>query len=54
MDTIKKIFIKSVTDNGNRSMDENDESNVITICNKTQDKEASIIIIIERTTNLCC
>lgn len=54
MDTIKKYFIKSVTDSGNTSMDENDESNVNTIRNKTQDKEASIIIIMERTTNLYC
>ncbi|XP_060869904.1 kinesin-related protein 4 [Metopolophium dirhodum] len=44
MDTIKKYFIKSVTDNGNKSMDENDESNVNTICNKTQDKENEMII----------
>jgi len=51
MDTIKKYFIQSVVDNVNTSMDENYESNVNTICNKTQDKEASFIIIIERTTN---
>jgi len=53
MDTIKKYFIKSVTDNGNKPMDENDESNVDTICNETRDKEASFIII-ERITNLYC
>lgn len=54
MDNIKKYFIKSVIDNVNKSMDENDESNVNTICNKTQDKEASFIIIIEKPTNLYC
>lgn len=54
MDTIKKYFIQSVAENVNKSMDENDESNVRTICNKTHDKEASFIITKEKTTNLCC
>lgn len=54
MDTIKKYFIQSVVDNVNKSMDKNDESNVNTVYYKNQDKEASFIIIIERTTNLYC
>jgi len=46
MDTIKKYFIqsvKSVEDNVEKSIDENDESKVQTICNKTLNKEASFI-----------
>jgi hypothetical protein len=54
MDTIKKYFTQSVVDNVNKSMDENDESSVCTIYNKTQDEDVSFIIIKERTKNVYC
>ncbi|XP_026817194.1 DNA repair protein RAD50-like [Rhopalosiphum maidis] len=42
MDTIKKYFTQSIVDNVNKSMDENDESSVSTIFNKTQDEDMTI------------
>ncbi|XP_025207166.1 uncharacterized protein LOC112602990 [Melanaphis sacchari] len=44
MDAIKKYFTQSIVDNVNKSMDENDELNVNTIYNKTQDRENEMII----------
>ncbi|XP_050057264.1 uncharacterized protein LOC126550213 isoform X2 [Aphis gossypii] len=44
MDTIKKYFTQSIIDNGNKSMDGNDESSFNTICNNTQNKENEMII----------
>jgi len=52
MDTIKKYFTQSI-DDGNKSMDRNDESSFNTIYNNTQDKEVCFIAIIrERVINL--
>lgn len=47
MDTIKKYFTQSIIDDGNKSMDGNDESSFNTIYNNTQDKEVCFIAIIK-------
>lgn len=54
MDTIKKYFIQSVDNDVNKPMDKNDTLSFNNICNKIQDKEASFIIIKDKTTILYC
>jgi len=53
MDTIKKYFTQSIIDDGNKSMDGNDESSFNTIYKNTQDIEVCFLAIMkERAINL--